>query len=74
MEACPLHSSVWKFLIHVWQNFLITWSIRKWYFDGLVQERCNSCALAIELVFLALTHQYIDGSVQDFSNCIANAL
>ena len=27
--------------------------------DGLVEERCNSGALATELVFLALTHRYV---------------
>ena len=29
------------------------------HFDGLVQERRNSSALAVELVFLALTIKYI---------------
>ena len=29
-------------------------------YDGSVQERCNSTAEALELVFLALTHRYKD--------------
>ena len=29
------------------------------HIDGLVQERCNSGALAMELIFLAPTHQYV---------------
>ena len=31
---------------------------KKWLYDGLVQERCDSSALALELTILALTHQY----------------
>ena len=33
--------------------FLLCWI---WYIDKLVQERCNSIANALELIFLALTH------------------
>ena len=31
----------------------------KYIVDGLMQERRNSSALAIELVFLALTHRHV---------------
>ena len=40
------------------------------YFDGLVQERCNSIANALELCFLCSN----DGLVQERRNSIANAL
>ena len=31
----------------------------RWNIDGLMQERRNSSALAMELIFLALTYQYM---------------
>ena len=31
---------------------------KKMHFDGLMQERRNSSALAMEYVFLALTHRF----------------
>ena len=44
--------------------------------DKLVQERCNSIANILELVFLTWTHLYvyINGLMQERRNSIANAL
>ena len=37
------------------------------YIDGLVQERCNSIANALELIFLTLTHLYVSSGL-----CVLN--
>ena len=51
-----IHGSSWLGLINAEPGPVIKDKM-SYYHDGLVQERCNSSALAMELRFLALTHR-----------------
>ena len=44
------------------------------YIDGLMQERRNSIANALELIFLALTHRYVSSGLRVLNEWISSVL
>ena len=59
--------------MHHWRNKRTVLTIT--YINGLVQERRNSIANALELVFLALTHRHVTpGKMRSFTTLLCDGL